>query len=144
MKTEFNFSIVPHQYALCINTQCPKAATCLRQLAEKSTPSDVVQWSIISPKHIATFKDNCPYYRSSKKVLYAKGFIDLLENLTHKQMQRAVDLLMSHYNRRTYYRMRKGDRPISPAEQKSILRILANAGIKQSLAFDTYYEEYEW
>lgn len=55
MKTEFDFSIVLHQYVLCINTQCPKAATRLRQLAGKSSPSDITQWSIINPNHIATF-----------------------------------------------------------------------------------------
>ena len=72
MKEKFDFSEVPYQYAMCPNQQCPKADTCLRQLAEQSVPEEVEYWSIISPKRLSSIKGDCPYYRSNIKARYAK------------------------------------------------------------------------
>ena len=144
MKEKLDFSVVPSQYILCLNGQCPKAATCLRHLAEQSAPDDIKYWSIISPKHLATISGDCPYYRSSEKVRYAKGFIGMLENLPHKEMQTVIIRLISHFNQRTYYRVRKGERSLSPAEQQNILRILKNSGVTTPVEFDAYYEDYDW
>lgn len=144
MEEELDFSNVPLQYALCLNRQCPKATTCLRQLAEKSAPNTVEYWSIISPKHLSTIKDNCPYYRSATKVRFAKGFIGILENLPHKQMQTVISRLMSHFSERTYYRIRKGERVLSPSEQQEVLRIIKRCGATMPLEFDAYYEDYDW
>lgn len=52
MKEKLDFSEVPYQYAMCLNQQCPKADTCLRQLTEQSVPEEVEYWSIISPKRL--------------------------------------------------------------------------------------------
>lgn len=144
MEEELNFSQVPFNYPLCLNRQCPKASTCLRQLAEQSLPGDVEQLMIVNPKRIAAAESNCPYYRSSERVRYAKGFIGILDNLTHSQMRIVVSRLIGHFSRRTYYRIRKGERPLSPLEQKEILNILKNCGVIVSKDFDSYFEEYDW
>ncbi len=47
MKEEISFTNSFH-YPLCLNGQCPKAATCLRQLAMQSTPTERDYWKIIS------------------------------------------------------------------------------------------------
>lgn len=144
MKEEADFSTMPSQYLLCLNQQCPKAATCLRKLAERIVPDTVQYWSIISPKHLNMLKGDCPYYRPCEKVRFAKGFIGILENLPHKEMQTVISRLMGHFNRRTYYRIRKGERPLSPTEQQSVLRIIKSCGITQPLEFDAHYEDYNW
>lgn len=144
MKEELNFSSVPLQYALCLNRQCPQATTCLRQLAEKSAPDTVEYWNIVSPKRLTTLTGNCPYYRSSTQVRFAKGFIGILGNLPHKQMQAVISRLMSHFSERTYYRIRKGERTLSPPEQEEVLRIMKRCGATIPLEFDTYYEDYDW
>lgn len=144
MKEKLDFSVVPSQYILCLNGQCPKAATCLRHLAEQSATEDIKYWSIISPKHLAAISGDCPYYRSCEKVRYAKGFIGILENLPHKEMQTVISRLIGHFNQRTYYRVRKGERPLSPSEQRSVLRIIKNCGTTKALEFDAYYEDYDW
>ena len=56
MKEKLDFSEVPYQYSMCLNRQCPKADTCLRQLAEQSVPEKVEHWTIISPKRLTTVK----------------------------------------------------------------------------------------
>lgn len=144
MEEKIDFSKVPYQYAMCINRQCPKANTCLRQLVEQSSPEDIVYWTIISPKLLNSLKGDCPYYRPHTKVSYAQGFVEILETLPFKQMQVAVSHLMSHFGKRTYYRVRKGERLLSPAEQRQILNILKNNGITPTQDFDKFVEDYEW
>ena len=83
-------------------------------------------------------------YRSNTKVRYAKGFIGILDCIPHKQMQTVVAHLMGYLSRRTYYRTRKGERLLSPAEQQHILNILKNCGVTYPEKFDAYIEDYDW
>ena len=129
MEEKLDPTIIPHLYALCLNRECPKADTCLRQLAERSIPSHIAFWQVVSPKHIAAMEKDCPYYRSNKKVRYARGFI--------------LNLIR-FFNQRTYYRVRKGERPLSPAEQRAVLSILKQHGVDKPKEFDAYFEAYDW
>lgn len=144
MEKEIDFLRVPYRYPMCLNRECPKADTCLRQLTEQSVPADIKHWFIISPKHLTALKDACPHYRSSAKVRYAKGFIKILENLPYKQMQNIISRLTDYFNLRTYYRVRKGERLLSPFEQQKVLNILRNCGVSHPQEFDAYIEVYDW
>lgn len=93
---------------------------------------------------LASLKGTCPYYRPNKKVRYAAGFVSLLESLPHKQMLSVIPGLMRHFSRRTYYRVRKGERPLSPSEQQVVLNALKRCGVKEPKDFDAYFEEYDW
>ncbi len=73
MEEKIDFEKVPYQYAMCLNRECSKANTCLRQLTAQSAPEKIEYWVIVSPKHLAAQQGNCPYYRSNAKVRYAKG-----------------------------------------------------------------------
>lgn len=141
---ELEFSDVPNNFLWCIDRQCPKSGTCLRQVAERLAPTDLVQYSIVSPKHIASLGGECPYYCSSTKVQYAKGFLGILENLTAKQVRLFAQRLISNSSRRTYYRVRSGERALSPTEQESILNVLKECGITAPMKFDSYYYDYLW
>ena len=144
MEEKIDFEKVPYQYPICLNRQCLKASTCLRQITEQSVPENIKHWIIVSPKHLASIEGNCPYYRSNKKIQYAKGFIGMLENLPYKQMQTVILHLMSYFGRRTYYRSRKGERLLSLSEQQHVLNILKNCGVSTPQQFDAYVEDYDW
>lgn len=144
MKEEIDFSAVPYRYIMCLNSQCPQASTCLRQLAEQSVPPTQEHWNYLNPKYLATLKGACPHYRSCAKVKYAIGFLDMMDNLPHKQMQSVALQLISLFSRRTYYRIRKGERLISPSEQQIILAVLKQCGVTSPRDFDAYTEDYEW
>jgi len=51
---------------------------------------------------------------------------------------------MSYFGRRTYYRIRKGERLLTPSEQQRILNILKNYGATHLQNFDAYVEDYDW
>lgn len=144
MKEKIDFSEVPTSYAMCLNRECPKADTCLRQIAEQIIPSDIERWTIISPKFLASLDGACPHYRSSKKVRYAKGFLKILENLPHNQMRMVISQLTGCFGRRTFYRVRKGERLLSPDEQRMVLNVCKNCGATSIQEFDSYIEDYSW
>ena len=106
MEEEHHFTNVPYNYPLCLNRQCPKASTCLRQLVEQEVPDSAEYWVVISPKYQAKLKE--------------------------------------YFSRRTYYRIRKGERLLSPAEQRDVQKILKQCGATGKQEFDAYVEDYEW
>ncbi len=143
-KKELEFSDIPNNFLWCINRQCPKAKTCLRQLAERLSPENLIVCNAINPKHLAKFADECPYFCSNKQVRYAKGFLGILEKLTAKQTRFLISRVISNSSRRTYYRVRNGERALSPAEQQSIINILKECGVAFPIEFDSYFEDYFW
>lgn len=135
---------VPYEYPMCLNRECPKAATCLRQQVEREAPEDMKYWTVISPKHLSGLKGACPYYRSNEKVDYAKGFLRCLDELPNRQMKNVISHLISKFGQRSYYRIRKGERLLSPAEQKVVFNIFKRYGVSDLLKFDAYIKGYEW
>lgn len=144
MKEEILFTQVPFDYPLCLNSQCPKAASCLRQLAAQSAPADLAYWKIISPKHLSTLKGECPFYRSSQKARYAKGFMNMLDNLPYNKRRIAIANLIAGFGQRTYYRARKGERLLLPEEQQSVLNVFKHLDANMNPEFDSYVEDYIW
>lgn len=106
---ELAFSDIPRNFLWCINRQCPKAATCLRQLAERLSPVTLVSCETINPNHLTGPADGCPYFRSNKQVRYARGSRNprkphhpaeaLLQQPYHQQLQ--PPHLLSNPQRRT-------------------------------------------
>ena len=140
----FNPTKVPTDYALCLNRKCPLASSCLRQLVEQCVTNTSEFWTIVSPKRIASQQGDCAYYRSSVKVQFAKGFVDILGNLQNKQTKYVIARLINLFSRRTYYRIRKGERLLSPDEQQKVLAIFKEYGANGSLEFDSYVKDYCW
>lgn len=118
MKEKIDSSDIPTSYLLCMKQDCPKATTCLRRIAEQQIGDEVKLWHVISPKYQEKQTDRCAYFRPADKLTYALGFIGMLDRMPYKLMQEAICKLMRRFGRRTYYRVRKGERPLSPDEQK--------------------------
>ncbi|WP_288837980.1 DUF6078 family protein [uncultured Bacteroides sp.] len=144
MKENINYTQIPFDYALCLDHECPKAANCLRQLSAQSMPADKDYWNIVSPKRLAALKGDCPFFRTCEKVRYAKGFMNLLDNLPYNKRRTVISCLIAHFGQRTYYRIRKGERLLSPDEQRTVLNIIGQPEANIESAFDAYVEGYAW
>ena len=142
MKEEIDFNQIPFDYPLCLNERCPQADGCLRQLSVASMPAEKDCWSII--KRLATIKGDCPFFRSSRKVRYAKGFMNILDNLPYNQRRSIIVSLIAYFGQRTYYRSRKGERLLTPDEQQAVLNIIKRHNATTSQEFDGYEEDYLW
>ena len=136
--------IVPNNYTLCIKGDCPKAANCLRHMAMKMMPAEMQKWSILSPAYLAQMEGECPHYRLAEKVQYARGFVRMMSAFTVKQAHALKDSIIATFGMAMYYRMRKGTRLITPAEQETIYQLLEQQGITERPAFDAYTEDYLW
>ena len=135
---------IPINYTLCIKGECPKAETCLHHVATQMMPAEVQTWSIISPAYLAQIEGECPHYRSAEKVQYARGFVQMMSSLTVKQANAMKDGIVSKFGMNMYYRMRRGDRLITPTEQESIYQLLEQQGITTRPEFDAYEKDYLW
>ena len=135
MKEKIDSSDIPTSYLLCMKQDCPKATTCLRRIAEQQIGDEVKLWHVISPKYQEKQTDRCAYFRPADKLTYALGFIGMLDRMPYKLMQEAICKLMRRFGRRTYYRVRKGER---------MLNILKQCGINDPGKFDAYFEAYDW
>ena len=135
---------VPTNYTLCVKSDCPKAATCLRHKATQMMSAEVQTWSILSPAYLAQMEGECPHYRSAERVMYARGFVRMMSAMTVHQAHMVKDSIIATFGMAMYYRMRKGTRLITPAEQETIYNLLEQQGITERPAFDAYTEDYLW
>ena len=135
---------VPNNFTLCIKGDCPKAANCLRHVAMAMMPAEMQKWSILSPAYLAQIEGECPMYRSAEKVQYARGFVRIVRTLPVNVSEMVMHKLIARFGRNGYYDMRKGKRPIAPADQEVIRTVVAECGAQQEVVFDSYEEDYQW
>ena len=135
---------VPVNYTLCIKGDCPKAAVCLRYKATQMMPGEVQKWSILSPAYLAQIENECPHYRSAEKVMSARGFVRMMSALTVTQAHVVKDNIVATFGMNMYYRMRRGDRLITPTEQEAIYQMLEQQGVTTRPEFDAYEKDYLW
>ena len=144
MVTTKKIETVPTGYTLCIKGDCPKATTCLRHKATQMMPADVQKWSILSPAYLVQIEGECPHYRSTEKVQYARGFVRMIRTLPVNISEMVAHTLIARFGRNIYYDMRKGKRAIAPAEQEIIRTVVAECGAQQEVVFDAYEENFQW
>ena len=116
----------------------------MRHKATQLVPAEVQTWSIISPAYLAQMEGECPHYRSAEKVLYARGFVRMMSALTVMQAHMVKDSIVAKFGMNMYYRMRRGERLITPAEQEGLYQLLEQQGVKTRPDFDAYVEDYLW
>lgn len=85
-----------------------------------------------------------PFYRSSQKARYAKGFMNMLNSLPYNKRGIAIANLIVSFGQRTYYRARKGERLLLPEEQQSVLNVFRHLDAGMATEFDSYAEGYLW
>ena len=144
MATTKKAETVPTNYTLCIKGNCPKATICLRHKATLMIQADVQKWSIVSPAYLAQMVGECSMYRSAEKVRYARGFVRMMSAMTVHQSHMVKECLIATFGMAMYYRMRKGTRLITPAEQEIIYNLLEQQSVTERPAFDAYTEDYLW
>ena len=144
MKTETFSRPMPKTYRLCVKTDCPRAAECLRSIALTMVSPDEQSIQIINPVYLSTIEGDCPVFRSAEKVRYARGFVKMLSGLTVAQVNAFRQTLEHDFGHARYFRLRAGERLIDPATQEHIRQAMVRIGITDLPDFDAYVEEYDW
>lgn len=134
---------IPANYALCLHDDCPKADTCLRQLAFRRHAEQGLYLRLLNPMRCSK-QENCPHYADNKPVTFAKGFTNFQKKMYPDQYAKFMNILICHFGRNPYFMRRRGDILIPPKEQEIIKRALKSSGITQPMEFDQYVEGINW
>lgn len=133
---------VPKTFALCIHEQCPLAERCLRRMAWSAVVDGEEQFSIISPSY-AVPDEECHYFRSADRAVYARGFRGMQARMLPAQYVAFSQRLIGHFSRNCYYERRRGDRLCSPKDIAYIREVLVELNLGH-LEFDAYEEHYNF
>ncbi|WP_298552937.1 DUF6078 family protein [uncultured Parabacteroides sp.] len=144
MEPEFNYQSAPYDYAHCFNGQCACAGKCLRHMLAALIPADRNYVAVVNPNKVGSDGKSCPFFREKRLMRFAVGMSHLYDNLTYRDATAVKRPIYSHFGRSTYYRMRNGERPITPEEQVFIKNIFRTYGITSEPVFDAYRDDYDW
>ena len=68
----------------------------------------------------------------------------MMSTMTVQQAHAVKDSIVATFGMNMYYRMRRGERLITPTEQEEIYQLLEKKGINTRPEFDAYEEGYLW
>ena len=134
---------IPAKYPLCLHTNCPKADTCLHQLAFRRHAELGSHLTLINPS-LCTMQDNCPHYACAQPVRFARGFTNFQKRMFPQQYSKLMDMLILHFGRNQYFMRRSGKVVLPPDEQEVVLNALKKCGIESHFDFDEYIESIHW
>ena len=137
------YDSLPDNYYVCQHGGCPKAATCLHQLAYPVLMKKKPVIRLINPE-LCQPTAECRYYRDAAPVTYARGFTNFQERMYPNQYRTFMWMLIGKFGRNAYYERRRGDTLLSPQEQKIVLDALRKVGITGEVKFDSYEKHINW
>lgn len=144
---------VPHGYEYCFagKDKCPKATTCLRaiaaQLLSESEDEQPQSVNAVNPFYVERLSEEASRtcYRPNAPLRYAKGMTHLFDEVPLKLASTLRLGVMGCFScERYYYHCRKGERLITPEEQRRIARVFKAAGIETKPKFDSYEYGLAW
>ena len=134
---------MPSTYQLCLHADCPKADTCLRQLAFRRLDELGLYLHLLNPSR-CTKQANCPHYANCQPVRFAKGFTNFQKRMYPAQYDKFMTMLMNHFGRNSYFKRRRGEILLPPHEQEIVKIALKKSGVTQNMEFDSYIECINW
>lgn len=137
------YSIIPTGYPVCLHADCPKANTCLHQLAYAPTQQEQEVLRVLNPGR-CTKDEDCKYYRSNAPIRYARGFASFKPKMLPGQWSAFVNILRNEWGRTRFYERRRGDIPMPPSEQDFVLEALKKSGVTDTFDFDQYEDMSLW
>lgn len=135
---------IPYYFGVCLHSQCPQADGCMRQRAYRTQLEQ--GWHVVrllNPQRCAPGNE-CPYFRSTEPVRYARGFTGMQRKMYHEQYLTFMNLLQGHFGRCLYFDRRRGHIPLPPQEQQLVLEAARRAGVEGPLEFDQYEMGMYW
>ena len=131
-------------YTVCFNGECPLHDHCLRWQAGHYLPEHLYSVYCFNPNHPGAATDNCPGFRTDQLQRIPRGMVHFYEAMPGK-MERAIKArLIERYSRVMYYRYRRGEYPITPDVEQTILHVCRDCGWTADPVYDSYDDELVW
>lgn len=143
MKPEFNYQLIPHGFAHCLNKECKRGNECLRYQASLHIPTEVRTFTVVNSLFVATAEE-CPYFKADTPVLFAKGMTHLLARIPHNDAIEIKREMLKTFGRTLYYRFWRKEHLFNPKQQEYICQLFQERGLTDPPVFDEFIEQYEW
>ena len=135
---------IPFEYPRCVITTCGQAGTCLRSMAWKRLCRTDNTATVLNPLLADGVSGRCRFYRDSTPERYARGFAYMQQYMVPAQYATFMRTCIARYGRNGYFKRRRGDIPLSPADQRFILGLLRDIGLGTAPGFQGYEMRYSW
>lgn len=121
----------------CPLADCPKKDECARHSFYLKALAESESLTILNTTRFEPGPDGCEHFIVPRKERLAYGFRRLADTIP---IGNARKMSWGFYfgSESTYFRTKRGERPISPATQASILQHVKAAGGDPSVGFDRY------
>ena len=133
----------PH-YLVCFRDECPLHDSCLRYACGEYVDTRYYFVEAVNPKFSKVATSECPVYRKNETLMMKTGLTKFFEQMTGKQERAIRAHLISHYNRKVYYRLRNGVKPITPEDQQLIEDVCRLHGYNGPFVYDAEHKEWVW
>ncbi len=145
MTTETVNATPPAEYPVCISRSCAQRTHCLHARIASEVCSTARIYPLINPHHPSHQEGvTCDLYRSAEPERYARGFTQAMSELSQRNYIACTNYMIGRSSKSQFYRLKRGDLPLSPSEQEEMLDILRAYGYEGDSPFDDYEMRYTW
>ena len=123
----------------CPLAACPKSGECFRHINYQKQLAEADSYSVINTTRITPDAKGCPHFIVEKTERWAYGF-KALYNTIPTGNARNMSWGMYFGSDSTFFRTKRGERPLTPAAQRHILDTIARHGGNPSVGFDRYQD----
>ena len=141
---ELKYENLPYGFQVCFNNDCKLRETCMHYQAGLLQPADKLSGHAVFPQ--AWKSGTCKRYLEKKIVRKAWGFSRIYRNVPQKEKAEARMYVKNYFSSGNgpYYRYYHGENLLSPKQQEDIMKILADYGPTEDLAFDHYVTDFDF
>lgn len=133
---------IPKEYIFCFQSDCPKAAECIRHFAGQHIDDRPLSTTVQpgARKH-----GECKWYKEARTMQGAWGFNTLFSEAKAKDAPTLRQAIKNYLGGNgTYYRYQHGEMLLSPEQQEWILSLFKRYGYTDGLVFDGYQNMIDW
>ena len=131
-------------YTICFIDSCPLHRHCLRWMVGRYADTSRETYLSVNPHNPLMGSDSCPLYREDIRVIKKKGFTNMYYDMPWHLEFKIRRQLIAKFGRKQYFEMRKGERLITPDQQKVIEQVMRANNWQGPINYDGEEEDYLW
>lgn len=144
MDKDFNYDLLPHDFAHCLNNTCKLANECLRCRATQYIPAERRTVTIINPVQTNPASEECPFFKLDQVQQFALGMTNLLAHIPHNDAVVIKQQMLAYFGRTHFYRLWRKERFFTLEQQEYVRQLFLKRGLQETPVFDEYVGQYEW
>ena len=131
-------------YLVCFIEHCPLHSHCLRWLVGQHADTFPVSLTVVNPRHAGIGTEQCEMYCSDERVTMKYGLTRLYDDIPARKATAIRHQLIERWGRKFYFQMRRGDRPITPAQQQDVADVCRSCGWTGPIVYDAEDSDWQW